>query len=179
MQSVYLLLIRSNTYLSKAIHLITGDEFTHISISFDRTFTNCYSFGRKWERLPLPAGLVQENFSWNQNRNYYDSPCSIYELRVSTTTFDCAKLFVEQFVKRREQYHYSFLGLICCAFSVNFRRKKHYFCSQFIGEILVHSKMVELPKPPGLMHPIDYAYLKESCHFYSGKLCELQQSLAV
>lgn len=179
MQSIYLLLIRSNTYLSRAIHLGTGDEFTHISISFDRTFTNCYSFGRKHKKLPFPAGLVQEDFSWNQDKIYSDIPCSVYELKVSTASFNRAQQFVDKVVKQSNQYRYNLLGLFCCAFSIDFQREKHYFCSQFIGEILVYSKMFNLPKPPGLMRPTDYASLKESCFIYSGKLNELPQSFAV
>ena len=42
MKSIYLLLTRSDTYVSKTIGLATSDKYTHISISFEETLANFY-----------------------------------------------------------------------------------------------------------------------------------------
>mgnify|MGYP000490185553 CR=1 FL=1 len=60
MKSIYLLLTRSDTYVSKTIGLATSDKYTHISISFDEKLEPLYSFARKYKRTPLPAGIRHE-----------------------------------------------------------------------------------------------------------------------
>ena len=57
MKSIYLLLTKSDTYVSKTIGLATSDKYTHISISFEETLEPLYSFARKYKRTPLPAGI--------------------------------------------------------------------------------------------------------------------------
>ena len=60
MKSIYLLLTKSDTYVSKTIGLATSDKYTHISISFEETLEPLYSFARKYKRTPLPAGIRHE-----------------------------------------------------------------------------------------------------------------------
>ena len=60
MKSIYILLTKSDTVVSKAIHLVTADQYTHVSISFDKTLQPLYSFSRKYIYLPL---LLNRKFS--------------------------------------------------------------------------------------------------------------------
>lgn len=76
MKTIYILLTRSNTYISKLIQLVTSDDYTHVSLAFDEEFSECFSFGRKNPYFALPAGLIQENLT-NCFFNYHkDTPCT-------------------------------------------------------------------------------------------------------
>ena len=57
MKSVYILLTRSHTLLSHSVALMTGDEWTHVSLALDSKLERMYSFARKNPLFPLPAGI--------------------------------------------------------------------------------------------------------------------------
>ena len=61
MHSIYILLTRTNTILSRAIHAAPGNDYTHAALSLDDSFTRLYSFGRKYRYSYLPAGFVRES----------------------------------------------------------------------------------------------------------------------
>ena len=57
MKDIYLLLTKSDTFVSKAIYLMTQDSYTHISISFEENLQPMYSCARKYTYSPIPAGI--------------------------------------------------------------------------------------------------------------------------
>ena len=62
-----------------------------------------------------------------------------------------------------------------CGLHIRWQRRRHYFCSQFVSEVLQKSGALELPKPSTLMHPSDYAELPELRCLYRGTLAGLPQ----
>ena len=80
MKSIYLLLTRSDTYVSKTIGLATSDKYTHMSISFDEKLEPLYSFARKYKRTPLPAGIRHEDLYSGFYEKCNHIPCALYEL---------------------------------------------------------------------------------------------------
>ena len=62
MKDIYLLLTKSDTFISKAIYLMTQDSYTHISISFEENLQPMYSCARKYTYSPIPAGIRNESF---------------------------------------------------------------------------------------------------------------------
>lgn len=52
MKSIYILLTKSDTYISKIIRLTTDDTYTHASISFTEDLEPLYSFGRLQPDMP-------------------------------------------------------------------------------------------------------------------------------
>lgn len=170
MKSIYVLLTKSNTFVSKTIGVATGAPYTHASISFDRQLTKLYSFARQTPFFPLPAGIVQENLEYGYFSRHLDIPCRVYELHVPDHVYEKAVTRVEQMMSSSTEYHYSLLGLFLCRMDIAFDRERHYFCSQFVGEILQQSGALELPKAASLMQPMDYASLPDLTLIYEGTL---------
>ena len=82
MKDIYLLLTKSDTFISKAIYLMTQDSYTHISISFEENLQPMYSCARKYTYSPIPAGIRNESFEkgfYNKNQHI---PCALYKLTV-------------------------------------------------------------------------------------------------
>ena len=72
-------------------------------------------------------------------------------------------------------YRFNSLGLLLCAFHIRWNRRRHYFCSQFVSEVLQKSGSLNLPKHSTLMRPNDYAALPQLKCLYQGKLAGLPQ----
>ena len=73
-------------------------------------------------------------------------------------------------------YRFNVLGLVLCGLCTSAGGAvRHYFCSQFVGEVLEKSGALELPKHSTLMHPNDYTTLQDLHCVYEGRLSGLPQ----
>lgn len=176
-KSIYILLTKSDTCISKIINLTTADRYTHVSISFDSSLQPLYSFARKYVHFPLPAGLRHEPLDDGFFKRYSYIPCALYELKVTEEVYNRAKRQVDRMMKRQKKYRFSVLGLILCRLSIPFHRKHFYFCSEFVGSILEDSNALALPKAPSLMRPNDYSKFTGMSCMFEGRLNTLIQQL--
>jgi len=173
MNTIYILLTRSGTLLSNLVYLFTGDPFTHASISFDPTLQPLYSSARKNGETMFPAGPCREYFHRGFYRKHRHIPCALYALNVSQERYDEARQEVCRIISHSDEYHFNILGLLLCRLNIPMRRRKKFFCSQFVAEILQRSQALALPKVPSLMRPMDYARLPQVSCLYRGTLREL------
>lgn len=178
MKTIYILLTKTNTILSKLVGIATKEVYTHAAIAFDREFTAVYSSSRKNGRTLFPAGPCIENLDNEYYKRHTKIPCAVYELQVSDEAYEQAKREAEQIIAESEQYHFNIMGLLLCQLNIPYHRKHYFFCSQFVGEILNRSHALALPKDASLMKPCDYMRLPELlCHFhgYIGELAVQRQ----
>lgn len=174
MESIYILLTKSDTYISKMISVATDAKYTHASISFHKDLCPMYSFARKYLYTPLPAGIRTEPLEDGFFKRNDDIPCALYELRVSRDSYQRAQTLVQEMMANDDTYKFNILGLFLCKVNVSFKRKRYYFCSEFVSEILLESKaLTELPKTPNLMRPEDYTNLKQLTCLYTGTIHSL------
>lgn len=177
--TVYILLTRSGTCFSRIIHLATGDDYTHASISLEGPAGPFYSFGRKYPRFALPAGLVQEELSRSWQLDGGEIPCCLYALTVSQPAYRRLCRQLRGMYALRRSYHYSLLGALACHFNLSFQRRRYYFCSQFVAALLQDCGAVEeLPKPPALLRPADFCGIQGLQMLYQGDLKSFQAQWA-
>ena len=175
MKTIYILLTRSGTLLSKLVYAVTGASYTHASMAFDEELNCLYSSTRKNGYTMFPAGPSKEYLNKGVFRLRGDAPCALYALEVTDDAYVRARRRAEHMMARGELYRFNTLGLILCALHIRWQRRRHYFCSQFVSEVLQKSGALELPKPSTLMHPSDYAELPELHCLYRGTLAGLPQ----
>lgn len=175
MKTIYLLLTKSNSIVSKAIYYITQDDYTHISISFEENLQPLYSCARKYTYIPLPAGIKSESLVNGFYRKNSSIPCALYRLKVTEEKYNKAKTILNRILEHEKNYKYNLMGLVLCHFELAYRRNYYYFCSEFVSEILAHSQILELPKMPSLMRPSDYLLFEELECIYKGSIQDLVQ----
>ena len=123
----------------------------------------------------FPAGPSREYLNKGVFRLRENIPCALYALEVSDEAYARAKRRAEHMMTHGELYRFNSLGLLLCAFHIRWNRRRHYFCSQFVSEVLEKSGAMELPKHSTLMHPNDYTRLEELRCVYKGTLAGLPQ----
>lgn len=173
MKTIYILLTKSDTYVSKVISLLTKDRYTHASISFEEDLQPLYSFSRKFVYSPLPAGLRNEPLTEGFFKKYDQIPCALYELHVKDEVYQLARQEVERMMCEAPRYRFSVMGLLLCRLNIPFHRKYCYFCSEFVSEILRRSKALHLPKDASLMRPNDYTKIPALACRFEGRLSAL------
>lgn len=151
--AIYILTSKSNTCFSRLIHMATSAPYTHVSIGLDGLDGDFYSFGRKYRRLMLPAGLVKEGVSRGGpvEINY-----QMYRLQVSERTYRQLQERLGKMYGQRRQYRYNLLGAFAAYFNYPLRRQSYYFCSQFVAELLEESGAMAFDKNSALVRPIDF-----------------------
>jgi len=78
--TIYIVLTKTGTLLSKAIGMYTGREMNHASIAFDEGLYEMFSFGRRQLNNPLSGGFLRED----AERGLFESAdCVIYRCRIS------------------------------------------------------------------------------------------------
>ena len=173
MKSIYILLTKSNTILSKMVYLITADTYTHASISFDKNFNFLYSSSRKNGKTIFPAGPCREYLLRGYYKKNSHIPCAVYELRVSDEVYEKAKHEVKRIICNADKYHFNIIGLVLCRLNIPYHRKYNFFCSQFVSEVLYRSRAISLPKDTSLMRPCDYMKLPELRLLFKGNIKSL------
>lgn len=173
MKNIYILLTRSNTILSRMVHLVTKDAYTHASIAFDEDLELLYSSSRKNGKTLFPAGPCTENLKSGYYGIHSEIPCALYKLEVSEEKYEKAKREAQQIVSCSNEYHFNIIGLILCKFNIPYHRKRYFFCSQFVGEVLKRSNSMHLPKDTSLMKPSDYMHIPELLCCFKGYIKEL------
>ena len=174
MKSIYILLTKTNTILSRAIHAAPGNQYTHAALSLDDTFTQLYSFGRKYKYSYLPAGFVRESVNRGVLGDCDDVECAVYELQISNRKYKKLCKVLNEMEAEMEVYQYNILGLILCLFGVANQRRHHFFCSQFVSYVLVKSGVVEFGKAPSLIRPVDFQNLPEASEVFCGSVAQLR-----
>ena len=175
MKTLYIFLTRSGTLVSNLVYALTGAEYTHISLAFDENLNTLYSSTRKNGYTMFPAGPSREYLNKGVFRLRENIPCALYALEVSDEAYARAKRRAEHMMTHGELYRFNSLGLLLCAFHIRWNRRRHYFCSQFVSEVLQKSGSLNLPKHSTLMRPNDYAALPQLKFLYQGKLAGLPQ----
>lgn len=131
---VYVVLMHSGSGLATAIKKVTGDEFTHASISFDPTLRNMYSFGKKYDSDIMEMGLIRED----ANSAFLHRPIdfALYVTFVDADEFKAMKHTFYEVLKREKELRYSFIGLVKYALGMDAETKNRMFCSEFVAHVL-------------------------------------------
>lgn len=101
MKTIYLLLTRPDTVLSRVVRLVTASHYTHVSIAFDESLQTVYSSSRKSGRTLFPAGPCQEHLERGYWGEHGHVPCILYELQVSDQAYRAAQWEVEHILRRQ------------------------------------------------------------------------------
>ena len=74
-------------------------------------------------------------------------------LAVSDQAYQDIQARIETFQQRRAEYRYTRLGVVCCLLRIPFLWRRHYFCSQFVAEVLKQSAAFPLTRRAQLYLP--------------------------
>lgn len=170
-RKVLILLTKFPDNGSKAIHLITNFQYTHASIGLDEDMNTFYSFVTK--------GFIVEKITRYIRPDWEALPCLLYELDVEEEVYQDIKERLNRFLENKKAMHYTRMGLLLCLLHIPCRIKNHYFCSQFVAEILHESKAVFLRKNSSLYLPKDFGRLQGVKVRFQGNLQSLITSFSI
>lgn len=178
-KEIYIVISQTGSVISKMLKKITGAEYNHVSVSLDPCLRVMYSFGRKYAYFPFSGGFVAESTRFGTLKRFSETRAIVMSVSVSESSYRKIGTHLKKMLANREKYRYDNLGLLLAYFNIIYKRKKYYYCSDFVREILVRFG-VETPKlflP--IVHPEHFLKLPDSRVIYRGLLSEYTQRAVV
>lgn len=163
-RKLYILLTRFPGRTAKAIHLFSGCYYTHSSIGLEEDLNTFYSVVGK--------GFIVEKITRYVRPDRDPLPCQLYEMEVPERIYLAVKKLLEESVENKSRYQYSKLGVVLCLMRIPFPRRNHYFCSQYVAEVLRRSQAAPIRKPLTLYKPGDFGRLPGTRLHFQGNLKE-------
>lgn len=166
MNNVYVVLSQTGTVISRAIRRFTHDPYNHASICFESDIAKMYSFGRKTRYNIFNNGLIEEGLDKGLFPCFPLSRCLILEIPVTDGEYSAMKNFVQRCYENRDCFRYNAIGLLSYPFGRGLGRDNHYFCSQFVSEVLSHASFWK--REPKLTRPMDFCDIANKRVLYEG-----------
>lgn len=176
-KAIYMVMSQTGTWLSRLIKAYTRLDYNHISISLDDSFSTMYSFGRTNPFNPFSGGFALESIYDGVYKLFPECKCIVYKLEISDSQYIKLKEILKEFVDNKDEYRYNFLGLFYVALNMDKQRKNHYFCSQFVSEIMQRSGIITFDKPSNLVTVKDFMDIPYIYPVYEGYINQMLQSV--
>ena len=168
---VYIVMIRTTTNVAKVITKFTHAPYSHVSISFDSSMENMYSFGRELnEETGEVANPIIPNGSFTREILQHpillgqSNPYCVYVTFVSKYELLLMKNRLEYFIRNKTNFKFNRIGLVKNYLGIKSKDEHKYFCSQFVSDILNTGKENFTQKPSSLMKPSDFMNTPD-CYF--------------
>lgn len=128
---------------SDFIYYISGKGYTHASIALEENPEYYYSFNSKGFRKEYPQ---------RYKKRMRDKSASFY-LEISEESYQKIRKRLMEMEAQTERYRYTRIGVLFCLLRIAWHRKDHYFCSEFVSELLRMAEGIQLRKKSSLYLP--------------------------
>jgi hypothetical protein len=175
MRKIYIMLSYTGTAPSKIIKLFSKEKYSHVSIALDSELTELYSFARKRVNNPFIGGFIKEDIGDGIYKKFYNTKCLIYSIEVPDEQYKEVENIIKEFEVKKHSLHYNIIGLLGVMLNVPIERRNHYFCSQFVSEVLLRSGVINFDIPPALVQPAHFYNMENKNVVYTGLLSEYKE----
>ena len=173
-KNVYVILSHAGTITAGLIKRVTHAEYSHASICFDDSFKEFYSFGRRFMLTPLFGGFVRETLDTGMLGHYQTSQICILKIETTAEKYYKAKAYVEEMYSNKNQYKYNYLGVLLAAVNKSYRQKNHFYCSEFVADVLKSYRIIEENSLSEVVKPMDLLSLENAKIVYKGLTSKLR-----
>lgn len=170
MKRIYIVLSFTGTWLSRAVRIYTGKEFSHVSIALDKDLDFMYSFGRLNVNNPFWGGFVHEAQNKGVFKKFYNTESFIYSVEVNGQQYKKIKKCIKKFNSSKELYSFNMIGLIGAGLNIKISRRYKFYCAEFV-KYLLDNAGVDLGLPE-VVKPQDFVEVESGEFIYRGKFNE-------
>jgi hypothetical protein len=166
---IYVVISQTGTILSRFLKLVTRAPYNHVSLSLSRDLQTMYSFGRINPYNPFLGGFVRESPSFGTFKRFSNTTVMVLEISVSLEVYERIRRRLNEMLAEQKKYHYNYIGLGLAAFHIRWQQKYHYYCSEFVKDILSSCCVSGAESLHRIPQPIHFLNLSYTC-VYTGRL---------
>lgn len=151
--SIYVVLSRSSTVLSRTIRLATRDEYTHAALALDADLELMFSFGRRRASNPFVGCFKRERLDDDLYRHMPELPGIVLEVPVTPQQREAVCAQVAEVLLDSHTYTYNAPGLVSGLFGRGSEDDRRFFCSEFVYQMLHGAGVCDLGVPRWKVRP--------------------------
>ena len=167
---LYIVVSQTGTILSRFLKMVTRAKYNHVSVSLEDDLHVMYSFGRRNPYNPVWGGFVMESPENGTFARFTETEVVVLCVHITQKQKQKIKEHLESMYSRRKIYHYNYLGLLLAAFHICYKSRNHYYCSEFVKDLLVKFKIFDKERFGKIVHPTRFLKLENADVVYRGKL---------
>lgn len=143
MKSISVIWTKYSDPLAELVYNLTERTYTHAAISLEDDQAYYYSFCFK--------GFCRETIEKYRRRGVKKS--LRMRLEVPEDVYEGLQRKLDFMERNANFYRYTKFGVFCALLHLPIRRYRHYFCSQFVAELLESTGAIQLSRPSYLTLP--------------------------
>ena len=171
---VYIVVSQTGTLLSRLLKLVTKAEYNHASISLVPDLDTMYSFGRKNPYNPFWAGFVTESARFGTFKRFSQTRIMVLDIAVSQEQFQAIERRIQIMLALKNHYHYNYLGLWLAGLRICYRKKRCFYCSEFVKDLLEKQNIKGAGQLSSIVQPIHFLKLPTARKVYTGRLADFR-----
>lgn len=167
---IYIVASQTGTVPSRLIKRVTRARFNHVSISLDERMDTMYSFARRHPYNPVWGGYVKECPLTGTFARFPQTQAQIISVDVTQEQYESIQAYLEEMYRQKDRYRYNYAGVLLGALHIPFRRKNHYYCSEFVRDVLVKFGVVSPTAFGPIIQPQELLDMPGGTLVYDGTL---------
>ena len=171
-KNIYLVISHSGTLVSNIVRLLTGDKYSHVSISLDDSLLKMYSFGRRKPYNPLIGRFVCQSRYSGIFKRFSKTVVEVIRLEVPAKTYYDIKRELEDMYVRRNEYKYNYLGLFLAAIGRTRVKENRFYCSEFMHYLFDKHGIQGYKNDNKIKKPVHFLNIEGGENIYAGKLTD-------
>ena len=171
---VYIVVSQTGTLLSRFLKLVTRAEYNHASISLVPDLDIMYSFGRKNPYNPFLAGFVKESARFGTFKRFSKTRVVVLDIAVSEAQYQAISRRINTMTALKHHYRYNYLGLWLAGLRICYRKKRCFYCSEFVKDLLEKQNIKGARQLSSIVQPIHFLKLPTARRIYTGRLADFR-----
>jgi len=135
MKNIYVAITATPCFTGRFIRAITNSSYNHVSICFEPTLKELYSFARRYKSTPFCGGFVKESSNRYRQKGRV-AKLLLYRIPMTDVEYSEMADRLEIFMKNNREYVYNNLSAVMSLLHLRMQVKNSYTCVEFVTEQL-------------------------------------------
>ena len=158
---------RRHNLFENLVWFFRPGNFSHAAIALEEDPKTFYTFNLK-------------GFHIEGTKRKQDTTTVYYELVVTDEEYEQVKNGIRNVQENRESYKYAVIGVLLALIFIPIKQKNHYYCSQFVAELLMEAGVINTWQSSSTILPNDLGrLLAQASTMADGTLHEEEQNRMV
>lgn len=119
---------------------------------------------------------MRESTEYGSMKRFADASAVVLAIPVSESTYNEVEIELKDVIAHREDYYYDSIGLVLAGFKIIYKRERHYYCSDFVRELLVRFGIEDSEMFEPIVQPMHFLDIPDGNIIYRGRLCDYDRT---
>lgn len=140
---IYVVFLITNTNMGKLIRFFTRNQYSHVTVAFDRDLNRMYSFARYHVNSPISGGFVVEQPARYLSDNQ-DVTVKLCQIPVTVDEYERIRKEITYFNENKEEMIYNTFNAVLSLIRKRIEMKNTFTCLEFVSYLLRYPNVHEI-----------------------------------